>query len=182
MSRVEAKKTNIFIQGIVSAIGHLGLFYVAVGLGRLYRIERTLKLDEWRLYVAFLWGVSIALWIVFLGLVHVAGIEVSRRLCNASYAMWVITISHMMITIGLSTELLPTRLCSTSSSLILDAINMNQLPIFLLANVATGIVNLSMDTIHASNAKAFLVLNLYLIFLTVTAVFLYKYKIKIKFW
>ena len=129
-----------------------------------------------------LWGVSLVLWVVFLGLVHVVGIDVSRRLCNASYAMWVITLAHMMITICLSIQLLPTRLCAVSSSLIVEAMNLNQLPIFLLANVATGAINMSMDTIHMEDPEAFLVLNGYLFFITFISVILYQNNMKLKFW
>jgi len=44
---------------------------------------------------------------------------------------------------------------------LLEAINRNSLAVFLLANVATGVVNLSMRTMYASNVRAMCVLGGY---------------------
>lgn len=44
---------------------------------------------------------------------------------------------------------------------LLEAINRNSLAVFLLANVATGVVNLSMRTMYASNMRAMCVLGVY---------------------
>ncbi|KAF8465850.1 GWT1-domain-containing protein [Russula ochroleuca] len=44
---------------------------------------------------------------------------------------------------------------------LLEAVNQNSLAVFLLANVATGVVNLSMRTMYASNGRAMCVLGAY---------------------
>ncbi|KAH9921820.1 GWT1-domain-containing protein [Fomitopsis serialis] len=48
-----------------------------------------------------------------------------------------------------------------SAPALLDAINKNGLALFLLANLATGVVNLSMKTMYASDAVAMAVLSAY---------------------
>ncbi|KAI9459321.1 GWT1-domain-containing protein [Russula earlei] len=48
---------------------------------------------------------------------------------------------------------------------LLEAINRNSLAVFLLANVATGVVNLSMQTMYASDRRAMCVLSAYALFL-----------------
>ncbi|XP_072796383.1 phosphatidylinositol-glycan biosynthesis class W protein isoform X1 [Vicugna pacos] len=45
---------------------------------------------------------------------------------------------------------------------LITAMNRNQLIFFLLSNVTTGLINLSVDTLHSSNLWAFFVLNLYM--------------------
>jgi len=44
---------------------------------------------------------------------------------------------------------------------LLEAINRNSLAVFLLANVATGVINLSMQTMYASDERAMCVLGVY---------------------
>lgn len=63
----------------------------------------------------------------------------------------------------------------------LEAINSNGLLLFLLANVSTGLVNMSINTLDAAPVQSFLVLLCYCFFLYSVSVFLYRNKIFIKF-
>lgn len=65
-------------------------------------------------------------------------------------------------------------LCATS------AVDYNQLGFFVLANVFTGLVNLSMDTLHASSVSALSVLLAYMALMLLVFVTLHRYKLKIK--
>ena len=69
-----------------------------------------------------------------------------------------------------------------TQSLIANAINYNQLFIFLIGNLSTGIVNKSMRTIFASHSVSFVVISLYLVWLCGVSCFLYINRIKMKFW
>ena len=67
-----------------------------------------------------------------------------------------------------------------SVPLTLEAINSNGLALFLLANVSTGLVNMSISTIDSSPQTAFAVLLAYGSFLAVVSFVLYRKKIFIK--
>lgn len=61
-----------------------------------------------------------------------------------------------------------------------SAVDYNQLTFFLLANVLTGAVNFSVDTLHAGAESALAVLAGYMATLTVLFMTLHRYKVKIK--
>ena len=44
----------------------------------------------------------------------------------------------------------------------MDAMNRHGLLVFVIANLLTGIVNLTFDTLHANDGTALLILSLYL--------------------
>lgn len=68
----------------------------------------------------------------------------------------------------------PEPLCAAS------AVDYNQLAFFVLANVLTGVVNFSVNTLHVGSAVALVVLALYMAVLLMVFSVLHKYKIKIK--
>jgi phosphatidylinositol glycan class W len=65
---------------------------------------------------------------------------------------------------------------------LLEAINRNGLLYFLLANVLTGVVNLTTSTMHASVSTALAELTAYMFVLSVTVAVLHVYDISVKFW
>lgn len=69
-----------------------------------------------------------------------------------------------------------------SDSIVLTAVNRNQLFLFLLGNVLTGLVNKSMYTIFASPLVSFAVMTGYLLVWTIVAVELDRRNWTIKFW
>ena len=68
------------------------------------------------------------------------------------------------------------------SNEVLDSINSNQLPYFMISNLATGIVNLSMQTLFASNLTGFVVVLIYQLAVCSVLWILKKFSIKIKRW
>jgi len=122
-----------------------------------------------------------ALWWTCLGLsslLDVRGGGVSRRLANLPYVLWVCAYNTTFIlcyllvdmvftsrmlsphTKNLSPTQASTKRVSTASEL-LDAINTNGLAFFLAANVLTGLINLSVRTMYASDAVSLMILSLY---------------------
>ncbi|CAI4552046.1 AHL_G0029030.mRNA.1.CDS.1 [Saccharomyces cerevisiae] len=107
--------------------------------------------------------------------------SVSRRFANLPYTLWVITYNLLFLTgycltdkiFGNSSEYYKVAEC-------LESINSNGLFLFLLANVSTGLVNMSMVTIDSSPLKSFLVFLAYCSFIAVISVFLYRKRIFIK--
>ncbi|KAG8533967.1 uncharacterized protein KY384_001710 [Bacidia gigantensis] len=93
--------------------------------------------------------------------------EVSRRLANAPYIEWVVWFNCMQLLAycAVETWIFPAvykattrngeqRAVKKATSTVLKAFNRNGLAIFLVANLLTGVVNLSMDTLNASKTKA----------------------------
>lgn len=62
---------------------------------------------------------------------------------------------------------------------IASAVDHNQLVFFVLANVLTGLVNFSMDTLHASAGTALTVLVTYMATLAALFLMLHRHKVKI---
>ena len=116
--------------------------------------------------------------------IHGAGLSVSRRLANLTYVLWVAAFNNVQI---LACCLIDTFVFSKSEatkdrtvSRILKAFNRNGLAMFLLANLLTGLVNLTLPTLHLSSLSAMGVLIVYMAVLSVTAVGLDVYDVSIK--
>ena len=69
-----------------------------------------------------------------------------------------------------------------TDSHLIAAIDYNLLLVFLLANLLTGIVNMSIDTIAAQPITGFVIVTMYMMVVCTIALVLYSYKIRIKFW
>merc|ERR550519_411853 len=65
---------------------------------------------------------------------------------------------------------------------IYEAIDYNGLVFFLLANLGTGAVNLSVATIHTPELPALAILAAYLVTLCLVAKILHRYNVRLKFW
>ncbi|KAF8912517.1 GWT1-domain-containing protein [Mucidula mucida] len=123
------------------------------------------------------------LWWTCMGLVRGLKIDgkegVSRRVVNLSYVMWIAAfntsfiLGYLLLYMYFYPE--PSKFKKRDADhsgavatykapvvpALLDAINKNALVVFLLANVVTGIINLTMSTMYASTGSAMLVLGLY---------------------
>ena len=119
--------------------------------------------------------------------------QVSRRLANQPYILWVSAFNCVQITIfcliekvffpGVymaSDQILEKRECEKATSRILKAFNRNGLSIFLFANLLTGLVNLTLDTLNMSQAGAMAVVVGYAALLTTVALALDSYNLSIK--
>ncbi|ESK91702.1 gpi-anchored wall transfer protein 1 [Moniliophthora roreri MCA 2997] len=122
-----------------------------------------------------------AMWWILMGITryfHLDGGDgSSRRLINMSHIFWVSAYNTSFILGYMVLDMLffPTRPPSKSSKStddgpihhpeiplpLLSAINKNGLPIFLLANVATGVINLTIPTLDTSNFWAMVILCSY---------------------
>jgi hypothetical protein len=83
----------------------------------------------------------------------------SRRLTNASFVLFSLALSTTTLTLILLADVVT----GTSNRIAtLEYINTHQLAVFLFANVMTGLINMSIQTIYASNILAFFVLSVYI--------------------
>jgi len=150
-------------EGILGSIGYLIMYLVSEDLGRfcLTRQQQNGKNRQG----GKLFLVTIVFWLLHWVSVSLLGIAVSRRSTNSSFILW--TIAHNM-TILLLTWLAfwisETKLeFNSQSSPIFEAVNRHGLIVFILANLMTGVINLSMNTLEATRNEALLVLFCYLV-------------------
>lgn len=90
---------------------------------------------------------------------------VSRRLANLPYVLWIAAFntSFLFAYLALQTSVSQSKAGSGAGApALFEAVNKNGLAVFLVANLLTGGVNLTMDTIRTGHAKAMVVLISYL--------------------
>ena len=84
--------------------------------------------------------------------------QTSRRLFNLTYVLFVSSISSIIISI---LKYIHETNGNCFRVLTLEYINKGQLSLFLVANVATGLINLSIQTIYTSKEIAFFIVSMY---------------------
>lgn len=102
----------------------------------------------------------------------------SRRMCNLTYVTMVLATNLEMLAIIMLSDYIP----GGKVSLLEQAINRNLLAVFIVANLLTGLVNLSMDTLFASPVTALVILIAYGFTTCAAAAFADYNGIKLKFW
>ncbi len=121
------------------------------------------------------------------------GLTVSRRLANMPYFLWVASFNSYQITIccAIETYLFPSiykastkeeelQRTRDATSTVLYAFNRNGLAVFLVANLLTGLVNMTMPTLHMSVFQSMAVLAAYTVVLTIFAVALDLWNVSVK--
>jgi phosphatidylinositol glycan class W len=102
---------------------------------------------------------------------------VSRRACNLPYVVWSLTLNWTMLVLFVCGSLLsrvsaPLDLMSACSS--------NMLPLFLLANLITGAVNLMLDSLLVPNMQAIGIVCFYMVLVCCIAFALHSNNIQLK--
>ncbi|KAL2220868.1 GWT1-domain-containing protein [Thermoascus aurantiacus ATCC 26904] len=189
-------------EGVFSFAGYLAIFLAgrATGLRIIPRGTSPSKTPQQaRKRVLLSLAIETLVWTVFfvLNSSHVFGygaaIPVSRRLANMPYVLWVAAFNNAQILLFclLETVFFPSvhrapdreseaERSAFATSRIMAAFNKNGLAIFLLANLLTGAVNLSMHTIDASRMQAMAVLVGYAAVVTGVALGLDVANVKLK--
>ncbi|KAI5639547.1 hypothetical protein M9H77_00622 [Catharanthus roseus] len=104
--------------------------------------------------------------------------KVSRRMCNMTYVTLVLATNLQVLAITMISGSIP----GSKLSVLEEAFNQNLLGSFLLANVLTGLINLSIDTLFVSSTFALATLLVYALTLSLFVGSLHFYGIKLKFW
>lgn len=124
--------------------------------------------------------------------VHATNLTVSRRLANIPYVLWIIAYNNAQLFLFALIEAVGPRFTFSKqythesvtaaevASPIMRAFNQNGLALFLLANLGTGLVNLTLNTLDMGNGAAMAVLVGYAAALSAVAVGMDKAGIKIK--
>lgn len=190
-------------EGVLSFFGYLAIFLAGQGTGT-YILPRKMKpnsktdtatQERGRLLIRLV--SSSLMWTLLLALAtsykYGLGLQVSRRLANLPYVFWVSAFNCTQITVFCLMESLlfpgvhkatdrisERRETTMATSRVLRAFNANGLAIFLLANLLTGMINLTMDTLSVGSEGAVGVLVAYAALLTGIAVMLDAKGIAIK--
>ncbi|KAH9251529.1 hypothetical protein BASA81_010560 [Batrachochytrium salamandrivorans] len=129
-------------EGILSLPGYVALDWITRGLKRLGMLQWNAK---WLLTgeVAMLLALRLVL------------PSISRRSCNASFVVWILSIGVWILCLA-------STLPPSSPSRLVRGLSSNQLTVFVLANLGTGIVNHVVDTLHTPPIYALGILSLYL--------------------
>lgn len=151
---------------------------------------------KWLLFTLAYWsGIWIVLFCLSTNYKWGLGIPVSRRLANLPYFLWITAFNCSQITAFclVETVFFPPSNKNTdaskeaeedayrlSTSRVFEAFNRNGLPIFLIANLLTGLVNLTVPTLDVSNLQAMGILLGYAAILTGLALGLDFYDVSIK--
>lgn len=223
-------------EGLISVPGYVGLYFIGVAIGRLihstyqnshtrssmnisiklYGFEFGVRYNESMLLCIKLSLISAQTCIAKL----FCDFQISRRLANVGYCMWIVILTTTLLSFLLLAEILldimdcaikesrvenkPEKLrknlrlnlkkhvesekeendeCVIRRSLeIFDAVNYNGLFFFLISNVLTGLVNMSIYTLYAKQSVAVLILIIYMAVSIFSALILYRLKIPIKLW
>ncbi|CAM8877052.1 unnamed protein product [Rhodiola kirilowii] len=166
------------ILGSVILFGYWGMYLVGVQLGGYlffgYQNSPSRSISWTRNRVYFL---SIFLWILTVVLdKHVE--RVSRRTCNLPYVTAVMAQNLQVLALLMLSDFIP----GYATSAVVEAINHNLLATFLLANLLTGLVNMSMDTLDASSLMSLVVLVGYAFVLCIAIGLAHFNGIRLKFW
>ncbi|KAL8673570.1 MAG: hypothetical protein Q9168_002002 [Polycauliona sp. 1 TL-2023] len=189
-------------EGLFSFVGYFGIFLVgqAVGLDILPRqtpftatVVSVLKPKHQILTRLLLWSAWFSALLFLASSYRTFGLQISRRLANLPYMLWVSAFNCAQLVLFCAIEALmfpglpsatdqltETRRCKHATSQVLASFNANGLAIFLLANLLTGLVNLSTNTLQADRPLAIVTLLIYTIVLTITATTLHSMQIRIK--
>lgn len=180
---LNAPRHNLMSQnreGILSLAGYTSLYMLSVYIGQCifgYMDSNVLKLHRnMRWLTIALFVISGLVWVsTFLSVRLVA--RPSRRMLNVSYLLWVMAESLTLLALYSGTQ---TVCMLPRVPILFQGINYNQLFIFIVANLTTGAVNLSMHTISSSTIAASGVLVAYMFAVCVLASVLQYTTIRIK--
>ncbi|KAJ8754449.1 hypothetical protein K2173_002900 [Erythroxylum novogranatense] len=166
-------------EGIFSILGYWGMYLVGVQLGNFLffgnNSSTTVGSNKWaRIRILVL---SVIFWSITILLDrHVE--RVSRRMCNLAYVTLVLAQNLQVLAVVMLSD----YMVGSKVSVLEEALNRNLLAAFLLANILTGLVNLSMDTLSASSFLALVVLLLYAYLLSILTGLADFYGVRLKFW
>lgn len=184
-------------EGVFSFFGYLAIFLAGQDAG-MYVLPRSIhpgatKAAQRRALLLTL-GARAALWaaLYFLSTSYSygLGLQVSRRLANLPYVLWVAAFNsaQLLLFCGIDAVFFPEAAGAadeasahrTATSRILRSFNRNGLAVFLLANLLTGLVNMTVPTLEAGPVLAMGVLVGYSFVLCAVAVGLDEWDVTIK--
>lgn len=131
-------------EGIFGCLGYLSLYFVGEYVGRDFL---------WNQKSLSLWKPTIGLSMLFLAFSQLGSIPASRRSTNLTFCLW--AAAHNVLLLALCDMILVQK--NGSLPIVIETVNRVGLPIFLIANLLTGLVNLTIPTLQVSDGPALLI-------------------------
>lgn len=189
-------------EGLASLAGFLALYLIVVALSRRLLYGARSCIRDW-VAMVFETGVVALVGLALTYVVHSDVAPVSRRLANLPYCLWTISLFLVTIVCFVLLQIADVLLCqdgmqvdfsqlqvlhkakdaareSQEPNLLWYSINFNAMPMFLLVNLLTGLVNIVLRPRTTGTLSAVLVLVVYISVAAFTTVFLYSRKMKLK--
>lgn len=188
-------------EGIFSFVGYLAIFLTGQDLGMIAiprrLVSKNTSSGAQRNNLLLTLGVWAAIWWALYGLATSyrwgLGLDVSRRMANLPYVLWVAAFNSgaVLVFCVIDTICFPAfynasdarseqQAYRAATSPVARAYNRNGLAVFLVANLLTGLVNMTFNTLEATPPVALAILMGYSIIVTGVAVVLDMYDISIK--
>ncbi|KAI1496368.1 GWT1-domain-containing protein [Biscogniauxia marginata] len=189
-------------EGICSFVGYLAIFLAGQDMG-MFVLPRSINSRSGTshgaqrktlLLTMAVWsGVWTVLYCLATDFTYGAGLDVSRRLANLPYILWIAAFNSAQILACciIETVFFPAfysavdakterEAYETATSRVIRSFNRNGLALFLLANLLTGLVNMTVPTLDIGPAATMGILVAYVAVLTSVAVALDAWNLSIK--
>lgn len=166
-------------EGILGSIGYLIFHLIGEDIGHYCLWSCNGNVSQTSIFKSIqgrrLFSLTTLSWTAHYILVSLLDIRTSRRSTNSSFIAW--TISHNLTILSLtwlSFELGTKKeiVKSDKNPPIFSAVNRHGLLVFILANLMTGAVNLTVDTLNSSDSKSIFIIFCYLCAVGAVALFL----------
>mmetsp|Transcript_12642 Transcript_12642/g.30190 ORF Transcript_12642/g.30190 Transcript_12642/m.30190 type:complete len:514 (+) Transcript_12642:85-1626(+) len=128
-------------EGIFGCLGYLSLYFIGEYIGRDFLWKRKP-----------LWKPTIVLVMLFLVSSQVVAITVSRRSTNLTFCLW--AAAHNVLLLAVFEEVMKKNNKCGRLPIVMETVNRVGLPIFLIANLLTGLVNLTIPTLEVADGPA----------------------------
>ncbi|GAN02183.1 conserved hypothetical protein [Mucor ambiguus] len=181
-------------EGICSFAGYLSIFMFGLECGsiifqndlsttRISRLFGIAQQKQTKQLAVHLFTFSALMWSGFgLWISLFPEFYVSRRMANLPYIFWVIAFNLTLLSCLVLVESKSQIRGGGRGPPMLDAVNINGLITFLLANVLTGTVNLSIRTLYANDLQSSFINAAYMLIVTAVPWIMWRsFKIRIKF-
>lgn len=185
---IEADRDNLFSsnrEGIYSFLGYVAIFLLGQEVGGSIVLPSRKNPNDCTAMILGSYKCSnttalavytVLCWTLNQLVLHVDKYYISRRFANLPYVLWVVSYNLGFLT---SYSFVDVVLVRESTDSMLALINDNGLLLFLMANILTGLINMSMNTLEASTFQSMSVLIAYCAALYMGACALKKFKIKL---
>lgn len=154
-TRIPSSWISLNKEGLVSLPGYVIIALLGLDVGRILFASR--KLDDVPILLLVR---TMVLWVCMF-IVRLAGWQTSRRLANLPYVLWCSAFNALFL-FGFM-QLGRIKSNSSNTPRLFELINRHSFVLFLLANIATGLINLLFQTMYTTTTMSMMYLSLYML-------------------